>query len=162
MSNPVTADDVEALIRDFEKSGMRELHLRCDEFEIFLSMDCDGRGIESAYELQSDPSQSTLTVPDLAVAAAAPVALREQQWPADATVVRAPYLGTFYRSPKPGTKPYVEIGDAVIAEADLCLVEVMKLFTAVRAGTAGRVHAILAKDGQLVEGGQPLFVLVPA
>jgi acetyl-CoA carboxylase biotin carboxyl carrier protein len=182
VSQAYKPDDIEILIQDFERSGMRELHLRCDEFELYLSTDPNGRGIESAYESRTDSAAaaqrspaaaaepagidaSTSTAVLHATAAAgvtAPAAvLIEQQWPDNATVVRAPYLGTFYRSPKPGSKPYVETGDAVTAESDLCLVEVMKLFTAVRAGIAGRVHAVLAKDGQLVEGNQPLFVLVP-
>ena len=182
MSNPGDPDDLEILIQDFARSGMRELHLRCDQFELYLSTDPNGRGIETAYESRTDASASTalspataaqragadVTAPSAALhataaaSAAASAAVRiEQRWPADATVVRAPYLGTFYRSPKPGAKPYVEAGDVVVAETDLCLVEVMKLFTAVRAGISGRVHAILATDGQLVEGNQPLFVLVP-
>ena len=78
------------------------------------------------------------------------------------SLVRAPYRGTFYRAPKPGAKPYVEIGDVVAAEADLCLVEVMKLFTAVRAPQGGKIHSVVARDGELVESGQALFVLVPA
>jgi len=79
--------------------------------------------------------------------------------PEGATIVAAPYLGTFYRSPKPGAPAYVELGSDVTAESELCLVEVMKLFTAVRAGVAGKVVAILASDGDLVQAGQPLFAV---
>ncbi|PXA83988.1 acetyl-CoA carboxylase, biotin carboxyl carrier protein, partial [Nostoc sp. 3335mG] len=74
-------------------------------------------------------------------------------------IVRAPYLGTFYRAPKPGEAAYVEIGAEVSAESELCLVEVMKLFTAVRAGASGTIAHILATDGQMVEAGQPLFAI---
>ncbi len=70
-------------------------------------------------------------------------------------------MGTFYRSPKPGTPPFVEIGAEVENGSDLCLVEVMKLFTTLRAEAAGRVHAVLVADGSLVAADQPLFVLVP-
>jgi acetyl-CoA carboxylase biotin carboxyl carrier protein len=76
--------------------------------------------------------------------------------------VLAPYLGTFYRSPKPGSPPYVELGQTVGSEDEVCLVEVMKLFTAVRAGIAGTIAQVLAKDGDIVEAGQPLFVITPA
>ncbi len=77
-------------------------------------------------------------------------------------MVRAPNLGIFYRSPKPGSKAFVEVGSTVAADTEVCLVEVMKLFTTVRAGHAGKVHAVLADDGAMVEAGQPLFAIVAA
>jgi acetyl-CoA carboxylase biotin carboxyl carrier protein len=76
-------------------------------------------------------------------------------------VVRAPYLGTFYRAPKPGEPHFVELGQTIEAGTDLCLVEVMKLFTAVRSETRGIIRQILAVDGQMVEEGAPLFALEP-
>lgn len=76
--------------------------------------------------------------------------------------MRAPYLGTFYRSAKPGSAPYVEVGATTEMDTEVCLIEVMKLFTAVRAGIAGRVHSVLVNDGQLVEANQPLLVIEPA
>ena len=75
--------------------------------------------------------------------------------------MRAPYLGTFYRSPKPGEPNFVELGQTVEEGADLCLVEVMKLFTAVRSTEKGKVREIYAVDGQLVAEGQLLFALDP-
>ncbi|PKP99641.1 MAG: acetyl-CoA carboxylase, biotin carboxyl carrier protein, partial [Alphaproteobacteria bacterium HGW-Alphaproteobacteria-13] len=83
-----------------------------------------------------------------------------EMWPEGAQIVRAPYLGTFYRAPKPGSAPYVEVGSRVTSESELCLVEVMKLFTTVRAADDGIVHAVLADDGALVEADQALFVIV--
>ena len=56
----------------------------------------------------------------------------------------------------------MEVGSAVTAESELCLVEVMKLFTAVRAGVAGTVVQVLASDGELVTSDQPLFAVLPA
>jgi biotin carboxyl carrier protein len=76
-------------------------------------------------------------------------------------ISRAPYLGTFYRAPKPGEASFVELGATVGAESELCLVEVMKLFTSVRAGIAGTIAHVLAVDGQMVEAGQPLFAIEP-
>lgn len=80
--------------------------------------------------------------------------------PQGAIIVSAPNLGTFYRAPKPGAANYVEVGSKVNAGDELCLIEVMKLFTAVRAEAAGTVHSVLVEDGAMVEGGQPLFALV--
>ncbi len=76
--------------------------------------------------------------------------------------VRATTLGTFYRAPKPGAPPYVSVGDKVDADTEICLLEVMKLFTAVRAGVAGIVREILVRDSEVVEFDQPLFLIEPA
>jgi acetyl-CoA carboxylase biotin carboxyl carrier protein len=74
-------------------------------------------------------------------------------------VVRAPMLGTFYRCPKPGEPPFVQVGDKVDTDSVVCIVEVMKLMNSVRAGISGQVAKIFATDGQLVEFGQPLFAV---
>lgn len=73
----------------------------------------------------------------------------------------APHLATFYRAPKPGEDPYVEVGSRVSADSEVCLLEVMKLFTALRAGVDGTIRRICVEDGALVEGGQVLFLVEP-
>jgi acetyl-CoA carboxylase biotin carboxyl carrier protein len=70
-------------------------------------------------------------------------------------------LGTFYRAPKPGAQPFIEVGHRVEATTELCLIEVMKLFTTLRAGAAGVVSKILVSDGELIERGQSLFAIDP-
>jgi acetyl-CoA carboxylase biotin carboxyl carrier protein len=170
MTVSLQSDEIEALVAEFKAAGMRELHVRCDAYELYLSSDPDAAGIGAAPAVPAArPAAAAIGV--AAVAAPAPASAKgspvtEAAEPADlpvgAVVVRAPYMGTFYRSPKPGAPVYVEIGARVTTETELCLVEVMKLFTAVRAPIAGRVHAVLAVDGQLVEGDQPLFVVTPA
>ena len=76
--------------------------------------------------------------------------------------VRAPMLGTFYRSPAPGEPPFVEVGDTVGAEDTVCLVEVMKLFTSVKAGVAGTIVKIEVENGNMVEHAQVLFLIEAA
>ena len=75
--------------------------------------------------------------------------------------VRAPMLGTFYRAPAPGEPPYVEPGTVVDKDFTIGLIDVMKLFTQIPAGVAGRVVEILAQDASLVEFGQPLVLIEP-
>lgn len=77
----------------------------------------------------------------------------------DEIVVRSPLLGTFYRSPKPGEPPYVEVGDKVEPDSVLCIVEVMKLMNSVTPGAAGEISQVLVSDADLVEFDQPLFVV---
>lgn len=75
--------------------------------------------------------------------------------------ITAPVLGTFYRAPAPGAAPFVSVGDTVRESDPIGLIEVMKLFTSVTAGTAGRVVEILAENAALVEYGQPLALIEP-
>ena len=82
--------------------------------------------------------------------------------PADGLVpITAPNLGTFYRAPKPGVAPYVEVGQQIGEATEVCLIEVMKLFTPVRAGISGRIAKACVEDGEMVEFGAPLFLVEP-
>lgn len=75
--------------------------------------------------------------------------------------IRAPLLGTFYSTPKPGEPAFVKIGDRVEPDTVVCIIEVMKLMNSVAAGITGTVAAIHVRDGDLVEHDQPLFTVVP-
>lgn len=162
MNSPEPIADLELLIEEFKRSGLRELHGKYGDLEVYLSQDADAPGLDAPRQrISAAPAAAPAPAPSSAPTPPAPVT-PEGEWPADATVVRAPYLGTFYRAPKPGAPPYVELGAIVAADSELCLVEVMKLFTAVRAGAAGKVAQVLANDGELVAAGQPLFVILPA
>jgi acetyl-CoA carboxylase biotin carboxyl carrier protein len=95
-----------------------------------------------------------------------PAALQPRHEPAriyeELDVVRAPMVGTFYRSPSPGAPPFVEVGSRVKKGDALCIVEVMKLFTTIAAERDGTIAEIGADNAALVEYGQMLFVMKPA
>jgi acetyl-CoA carboxylase biotin carboxyl carrier protein len=74
-------------------------------------------------------------------------------------VVKAPMVGTFYRSPSPDAKVFVEVGHAVKEGDTICIIEAMKLMNEIEADASGVVKAILVENGQPVEYGQPLFIL---
>ena len=74
-------------------------------------------------------------------------------------VVKSPMVGTFYRSPSPDAKAFVEVGQAVKEGETICIIEAMKLMNEIEADAAGTVKAILVENGQPVEYGQPLFIL---
>jgi acetyl-CoA carboxylase biotin carboxyl carrier protein len=74
-------------------------------------------------------------------------------------VVKAPMVGTFYRSPSPDAKAFVEVGQAVKEGETICIIEAMKLMNEIEADASGTVKAILVENGQPVEYGQPLFIL---
>lgn len=71
--------------------------------------------------------------------------------------VVAPLVGTFYRSPEPGSKPFVEVGDTVGPDSDVAIVEAMKIMNRITADCAGRITEILVADGEMVEFGQTLM-----
>jgi acetyl-CoA carboxylase biotin carboxyl carrier protein len=74
-------------------------------------------------------------------------------------VVRSPMVGTFYRSPSPGAKPLVEVGQAVKEGDPICIIEAMKIMNEIDADKAGTITKILAENGQAVEFDQPLLVI---
>ncbi|HEU5176925.1 MAG TPA: acetyl-CoA carboxylase biotin carboxyl carrier protein [Burkholderiales bacterium] len=111
---------------------------------------------------------SVSATPMMAMPAAAPVAAAPAGAPAAAEapdagqeghVVKAPMVGTFYRSPSPDAKAFVEVGQAVKEGDTICIIEAMKLMNEIEADASGVVKAILVENGQPVEYGQPLFIL---
>jgi acetyl-CoA carboxylase biotin carboxyl carrier protein len=165
MSDPAFSDAVKLLIEEFSRADIRELHIRKGDFELFLSTDpAAGRPLAAAATTQVSPRPAALAAQPAPPAAAfpppPPAAPAPSALPDGAVIVKAPNLGTFYRAPKPGAANYVEVGSTVKAGDELCLIEVMKLFTALRAEVGGTVHAVLVEDGAMVEAGQPLFALV--
>jgi acetyl-CoA carboxylase biotin carboxyl carrier protein len=77
-------------------------------------------------------------------------------------VISAPMVGRFYRAPQPGDPPFTEVGAEVNEGTTLCIIEVMKVFSAITSDVRGVVTKILVEDGDLVEYMQPLFVIKPA
>jgi len=90
---------------------------------------------------------------------AAPAAAPEAAPAVEGHVVKAPMVGTFYRSPSPDAKAFVEVGQAVKEGEVICIIEAMKLMNEIDSDAAGTVKAILVENGQPVEYGQPLFIL---
>lgn len=74
-------------------------------------------------------------------------------------VVKSPMVGTFYRSPSPGSKPFVEVGDTVKSGDTICIIEAMKLLNEIESDKDGVVKAVLVENGQPVEYGEPLVVI---
>lgn len=74
-------------------------------------------------------------------------------------VIRSPMVGTFYRSPQPGAKPFVEPGAKVKPTSVVCIIEVMKLMNSVEAGVKGTVTHVFAENAATVEAGQPLIAI---
>jgi acetyl-CoA carboxylase biotin carboxyl carrier protein len=74
-------------------------------------------------------------------------------------LITSPMIGTFYRRPSPSSPPFVEVGDRVKPDTDVCIVEVMKLLNTIPAQYSGTVSKILVEDGENIEAGQALMVI---
>lgn len=159
MSNDLLRD-VEALSVMFKAGGWNELRVEAVGFSLLLSTDPQA-GLASPPTVIAAGRVEHLSARSLEVAqVSSPINLGpaiqiDPSW----HPVTAPNLGTFYRSPKPGAAPFVEVGQHVESDTEICLLEVMKLFTSVKAGVAGIIRHIAAADAELVEGGQVLYYI---
>ena len=82
-------------------------------------------------------------------------------YPEGAVLIKSPMVGSFYRAPEPGARPFVEVGQEVETNTVVCIVEVMKLMNTIPAGARGVITHILVEDGGPVEFGQVLMVIEP-
>lgn len=158
--------DVEALIRLFDQSDWVEMRLEVKGLSIVLSNDpsAGARALSTSAASVAHPAPMAATASAaVAVSARSPAAAGPATTvvPDGLVAVRAPNLGTFYRSPKPGAQPYVELGQAIEPETEVCLIEVMKLFTPVKAGVRGRLVRVCVEDGCMVDYDAPLFLVEP-
>src|SRR2546425_7119459 len=106
-------------------------------------------GLAAAALVEARPAPAAAAAPP----AAGPEAGQEGH------VVKAPMVGTFYRSPSPDAKPFVEVGQTIKEGQTICIIEAMKLMNEIEADASGVVKAVLVENGQPVEYGQPLFIL---
>lgn len=142
------------LIDLVEESGISELELTEGEEKVRISrhMPFNPQGMQYAPQyVQAAP-------------AAAPVAAATPAEPAapaaiEGHVVKSPMVGTFYRSPSPDSKSFVDIGSSVAVGDTICIIEAMKLLNEIEADHAGVIKAILVENGQPVEYGEPLFII---
>ncbi len=146
-----------ALIDLVQESGIAELEITEGEEKVRIARTLAGPlGV---------PVQQMVLPPTSAPAAPTPeepAAKPETPPEMRGHVVRAPMVGTFYRSPSPEAPPFVNAGDKVKANQTLCIIEAMKMLNQIAAELNGEILEILAENGQPVEFDQPLFVIAPA
>ena len=112
-----------------------------------------------AFAVQAQPPLSAPVAAAPASAGAPDAAAATAPAVSAGHTVKAPMVGTFYRSPNPGAAPFVEVGQTVKEGQPLCIIEAMKLLNEIEADKSGVVKEILVDNGEPVEYGQPLFVI---
>ena len=146
---------IKKLIELVEESGITELEVQEEEGTVRISRAAPAVA-PAAIQYAAAP------VAQVAAPAAAPAAAAPAEAPAaeiSGHQVRSPMVGTFYRSPSPEAKAFVEVGQTVKVGDALCIVEAMKMMNRIEADKAGVVKAILVNDGEAVEFDQPLIVI---
>ena len=156
---------IKKLIELLEESGVAEIEIKEGEEQLRIT-----RAVPSAMAaapayapmpMHPHPAMVAPTAAPAAAAAAAgatPAATAPVARAGEHTVP-APMVGTYYSAPSPGAKMFVEIGDEVKVGQVLCIIEAMKMMNQIESEHAGRVKAILVKNGEPVEFGQPLFII---
>jgi acetyl-CoA carboxylase biotin carboxyl carrier protein len=152
----LTDADVSAILKLLESSAFGDLELETPEFRLTLRRTEGGEWTRESATLRSPQLLRPATPPRAPVAddaqpASAAQAAQAAEPRSDLVDVRTPLPGTFYRSPKPGAPPFVELGAPVGANTVIAIVETMKLMNSVYAGVAGRVAEICMGDGTLAQ-----------
>ena len=157
-------EDIQEILRLLDESPYDELTLQTDRFSLYLKRSEGAAGWSQEFQtLQS--SHGNPKLPDSMQPTDATGDKQEATEPAATEPgledIRAPIVGTFYRAPKPGAEPFVDIGFVVEEHSAIAIIEVMKLMNSIPAGMNGEIREILVEDAKFVEKGQLLMRIKP-
>jgi acetyl-CoA carboxylase, biotin carboxyl carrier protein len=143
MDKKLDLEIISEIIRIFKESDIAKLELSAKDFKIKLSKFGEFQAVPTISLNNLQPTQETPKVE-----------VKEEK---NIHIVKSPIVGTFYRAPAPGAKPFVEVGSRVKKGDVLCIIEAMKIMNEIKSDVDGVVEEILVENGQPVEYGQPLF-----
>ena len=142
------------LIDLVEESGIAELEITEGEEKVRISRNSSANAPVTAIVTPAMAASGMAPA-----AAGAATANGEPARPAEGHVLKSPMVGTYYRAPTPGAKPFVEVGQTVSEGDTVCIIEAMKLLNEIEADRSGVIKAILVENGQPVEYGHALMVI---
>ena len=143
------------LIDLVEESGIAELEITEGEEKVRISRNSSAKAPATAVVTPATAASPTAPGAGAAAVASGEAGARQPE----GHVLKSPMVGTYYRAPTPGAKPFVEVGQTVNAGDTVCIIEAMKLLNEIEADHAGVIKAILVENGQPVEYGHPLMVI---
>ena len=154
----LTHEDVQEILRLLDASSFDELRLETERFRLILRRGGDG-GWTQETETRAPPhaSRDTASSPSRPAAPVEPAPASS----AGTIAIRPPIIGTFYRAPKPGAPPFVEVGSVVQEDTVIAIIETMKLMNSIPAGVRGRVVEICVADAEFVEQDRVLMRVRP-
>ena len=156
-------DEIKQLLEMVREHELSEFELERDDFKIRVRKNTSGQWTASMPPMPH-VNYAPVMAPPMAPpppAAAAP-ALTPAQEDTDFAVVKSPIVGTFYRAPEPGAKPFADVGDTVRKGQVLCIIEAMKLMNEINSDVDGEVVKVYVENGQPVQYGERLFAIRPA
>lgn len=151
-------EEIRELIKIVEESGIDELEVS----RWWKKVKIRKNGVSKSVQIVSSAKnqmENEIDLPQKTAEAAAVPAAEEKKISANTFEVKSPMVGTFYRAPAPGEKPFVEVGDTVKKGHVLCIIEAMKLMNEIEAEVDGTVTEILIENAQPVEFNQNLFLI---
>ncbi len=158
MSEEITLEEIKAIIELIRQNeSITSFSFKYGDVEISLARGDEHNNVPARPAPSAPIAPRAPEAPPAAVAAPKPKA-DVQPGPGEIAIT-SPMVGTFYRCPKPGDPPFVEVGAAVGEDTVLCIIEVMKLMNSLEAKVKGVVTRILVEDSQPVEHGQPLMFI---
>lgn len=172
----LTPNEIQRLLRAAEEAGWGEIRIDTDDTTLVVSSDPDttvhGAATSAAEDAAGAAATSgTAPEPDTAGTgergiveeASAPAEVTEVSGPEGGMhVIASPSVGVFWRAPKPGAPPFVEVGDDVAPDDTVCIIEVMKLMNHIKAEIYGTIVEIHPQNGEMVEFEAPLMTVEPA
>jgi acetyl-CoA carboxylase biotin carboxyl carrier protein len=155
-------DEIRQILDMVREHELSEFELERDNFKLRIRKNAVGQWTATMPPV-SHVNYAPMMAPPVAAppAAAAAPALTPAQEDVDFAVVKSPIVGTFYRAPEPGSKPYADVGDVVRKGQVLCIIEAMKLMNEINSDVDGEVVKVYVENGQPVQYGERLFAIKP-
>jgi len=147
------------LIDLVQESGIAELEITEGEERVRIARTVPGNP-QTVFSMPAMAPMGTMPPPAVVAAAPALAAPTGEADKVEGHIVKSPMVGTFYRAPSPGAKTFVEVGDKVGPGDTLCIIEAMKLLNEIEADQGGTIKEVYVENGQPVEYGEPLFLIV--
>ena len=156
----MTSEEIKELISYISNSGLNEVNIETEDFKI---------SVKKQAEQAAAPQPAPAPPPPVPVSQAEPPVPApgkiEPNESADSEgylEVKAPMIGTFYRSPDPESEPFVKVGDTIKEGENVCIIEAMKLFNEIESDISGKIVKVMVDDATPVEYDQVLFLVEPA
>jgi acetyl-CoA carboxylase biotin carboxyl carrier protein len=155
-------DEIKQLLDMVREHELSEFELERDDFKIRVRKNTSGQWTATMPPV-SHVNYAPVMPPPMAAPHAPPPApaLTPAQEDTDFAVVKSPIVGTFYRAPEPGAKPFADVGDTVKKGQVLCIIEAMKLMNEINSDVDGEVVKVYVENGQPVQYGERLFAIKP-
>ena len=155
-------DEIKQILDMVREHELSEFELERDNFKLRIRKNTSGQWTATMPPVSHVNYAPVMAAPMPPPAPAASPVLTAADEEVDFAVVKSPIVGTFYRSPEPGSKPFAEVGDTVKKGQVLCIIEAMKLMNEINSDLDGELVKVYVENGQPVQYGERLFAIKPS